>query len=380
MIVGVITTSPRGQVPGGSSTPTPEIMARAGLNLGNLAFWGAVSSHIADHIEYLPWNFDPHSYRDRVDVVVFPAANQIGSHSDLGDLQKRLEKMARPVVVVGLGTQFLQDVSEIQLTPGTRRFLHWLNDIGARLGLRGNVTAEILTDLGFDNFEVMGCPSFFINLQRDQGKSIAARLSAPIQSFAVCQGEFSDIGQQIERKLVKQVLGSSNSTYICQAPADLVHLGLGRNLPEPRLQRLSGFLGFNRHEVHRLAKQSLAFLQFDSWMDHLTGKDLVVGARLHGNILALQSGVPGVVIQTDGRMTELVNTGMLPTITVDYRDWDSMETLREQVVFCGSSYDQRRGDLARTYVQLLKAGGITVESKLLRFSQSMTGFIPSIHI
>ena len=56
------------------------------------------------------------------DVLVFPAANQLGKHTDLGALAQRLQQAGVPLVVIGVGAQAESFEHKIELSEGTKNW------------------------------------------------------------------------------------------------------------------------------------------------------------------------------------------------------------------------------------------------------------------
>src|SRR5258708_7185556 len=69
-----------------------------GGNSGNLAFLHAVASHLGENASLLNLGASAAEIRRAGDIVVLPLANQLGAHTDLGDLAAQLEEIALPVI------------------------------------------------------------------------------------------------------------------------------------------------------------------------------------------------------------------------------------------------------------------------------------------
>ena len=67
-----------------------------GGNLGNMAFVEALARHLGPQGEIAPWNVDAEEAREKYDLIVLAAANQLGPHNDLSDFAGRLEKNWAP--------------------------------------------------------------------------------------------------------------------------------------------------------------------------------------------------------------------------------------------------------------------------------------------
>ena len=96
------------------------------------------------------------------------------------------------------------------------------------------------------------------------------------------------------------------------------------------------------------------FFDAAAWLELLAGLDLVIGPRIHGNLLAVQAGTPGICIRHDARTQELCRTTGIPSVPVkEALAAKRMQTLVEATGFQGNDFDRKRAALARDYRALL---------------------------
>lgn len=98
-------------------------------------------------------------------------------------------------------------------------------------------------------------------------------------------------------------------------------------------------------------------------MEFLRRFDFVVGTRIHGTVLGLQSGVPALCIATDSRTLELCQTMRVPYIAAK----DCVERLKLEDLsrlfsdqFDAAEFDANRHALAKAYCAFLEGNGLTV--------------------
>ena len=97
------------------------------------------------------------------------------------------------------------------------------------------------------------------------------------------------------------------------------------------------------------------FFDISSWMEHYRRFDFVIGARIHGVMLALQAGVPGVVIAHDSRTLELCQTMMVPYVLAkDVASGITRDQLPKLFKFDPKAFDENRRNLAKKYVEFLE--------------------------
>ena len=247
---------------------------------------------------------------ERFDVYVIPFANAFRNSfaEQLARYTSVIEKLKIPVVVLSVGYQGKLPYVSGQSRPldeGVRRFVRAVLDRSGSMGVRGEITQDFVKKLGFNDIEVIGCPSMFLNgdqltitkktptLERDAriGVNITARVSpmGPI------------VTSNMERY--------PNLEYIAQDKDALRLLlwGYGSKTikdPSPLPVHLS-------HPLLRDDKTKF-FVDPWPWLDYMRETDFVFGTRIHGNITALLAGTPGYVFAHDTRTLELARYFQIP--------------------------------------------------------------------
>jgi hypothetical protein len=303
---------------------TSDALFRAsGGNLGNFAFVEALWRHLSPNAQLLPWHVSPAEAREKCDLLVFAAANQLGSHTDLDWLANHFEKIGLPIVVVGLGAQASNMASVVQLSPGTERWARVIASLAPtnnpNIGVRGDFTRRALETLGLgDRAAIMGCPSNFLNdrpdfysvLQRNLAKRRIDRLCAAAGSRHFASA------RDVERSLARLV-GETGGLYVAQAEIEMVSFARGEieSIDPAELEAIRNFVTPSLPLKYFLVwrqRHAVCFADATSWMDAVRNCDFAVGARIHGVVLAIQAGVPGGVIAHDSRTLELSQTMAIP--------------------------------------------------------------------
>lgn len=101
-------------------------------------------------------------------------------------------------------------------------------------------------------------------------------------------------------------------TYIAQVTPDARLLMWGEDVPNVCNKKMPTHV---RHPLY-LNDKMLFFTDGTSWTRYLATRDFVFGSRIHGNIAAIISGTPAVVIAHDARTLELARFHNLPHIEV----------------------------------------------------------------
>ncbi|MGQ4268155.1 polysaccharide pyruvyl transferase family protein [Nocardiopsis changdeensis] len=300
-------------------------------NTGNLLFSDAVWKFLdTPGTEITPnrYRVDPKD-ADRIneeyDVFVVPLANAFrpSFRRHLTDLSDLVEKLTIPVVVFGVGAQAGVDYDPAPMEPveeEVRRFCSLVLDRSPSIGVRGEFTERYLRSLGFNDVEVIGCPSMFMH-GRDLRVHKKAETLAPSARIAVNvsfpSGNIpgSTIGDGVINRLVDAALDRyPDLEYVAQELKDLellywgdVSEAAGDSDPVPSLRS------------HRLLAEDRMRLYYDTpvWIDALRDRDFVFGTRIHGNVAALLAGTPAVVLCHDSRTLELCRYFDIPHRIVD---------------------------------------------------------------
>lgn len=358
--VGIVSTAPNGRIDNPEQRKTSELYDMCGHNVGNLAFWGAVSSYISAEKTFFGWNFDPAEVNEKVDVLVFPAANQLNPRFDLGSFSERFEKVNVPLVIVGLGAQAEAYGRPVDLKEGTARWLKVVAERTKTIGSRGVFSAEIMGQYGVKNVEVIGCPSFFINPRSDLGAVLASKTKPSYDRISINQGDVPDNVWKAEQMLAAHA-ARPESQYVVQAPSFWVSLALGRfeELSAAERERYASLFPEG-------GKRPSAYFDFKFWIQALSSYDLSIGTRIHGNILALQAEIPAICIDHDSRTRELSDTIKMPRVAIrDFLAFNNVEEFTSAYEFDWADFDTNRSYLKSRLITIFNDQGISHNLRLV---------------
>ena len=306
-----------------------------GGNSGNLVFldaaWKLLDTKENDLTPdgFAPYELGPDRINAEYDVYVIPMANAFRT-SFLGSLArytKVIEGLKIPVVMLSGGFQglfpYMSGVPR-DVDAGASRFLRAVLDRSGHIGVRGEYTQDYIKALGFDDVQVIGCPSMFLHGDRlevtrrrpalDRDSRIAVNMTARV----------TPMGPVIEHNLGRY----PKLEYIAQDKEGLrlMLYGTGhKTLPDPNLLPI--------HPSHPLIRDDRTRFYVDPWpwLDDMRDFDFVFGTRIHGNITALLAGTPAYVVAHDTRTLELSRYHEIPHRTVDELrpDLDAAELYEE---------------------------------------------------
>lgn len=342
-----------------------------GGNLGNVAFVNAIWSHLRSPVTPVSWHASAEELRSKADIVVIACANQLGSHTDLGRVADNLERAGLPLLALGLGAQSDSQSRDVELTPGTRRWLEVIarsrTGRSANIGVRGDYTLRQLERLGLqDSAVTVGCPSNFTNLAQDYVESVEARSRLPVSLVAAAIGQpHTPQLASIERQIV-ELVSQTGGTAIVQHGLLMIRLAQREfGAVEDRLleQTRRYFRPNLTIEAFKqwCSRTLVAFGDANQWMHWLRRYDFVVGPRFHGVMLAIQAGVPAGCVAYDSRTLELCQTTGVPV-----RAWNdipeplTLDNLNLLFPFHGEAYRATRARMVQRYVAMLQDAGVEV--------------------
>jgi hypothetical protein len=103
-------------------------------------------------------------------------------------------------------------------------------------------------------------------------------------------------------------------------------------------------------------KQCRAFFSIESWIRYARTRDLFVGTRFHGNVVAALHGVPALMFAHDSRTTEMCDWIRLPYSPLDPAPLDDLERLYAETDFSG--FVSRHAELYAAYREFMAANGV----------------------
>jgi hypothetical protein len=287
-----------------------------GSNSGNLVFLEASHRLLATRGSSIEVDrFAPHligidQINERYDVYVVPLASAF-RRSFVGHLSRLttvIRQLRIPVVVLGVGAQTSIDYDTERLSsiaPVVKAFVSAVLDRGPSIGVRGELTADYLSKLGFRDVEVIGCPSLFLNgpnlAVRDREPSLRgdARIALNVSPYLEAMGPI----------IARHLALYPRLTYFAQ---DLDTLRLLVDGEGPTEAAQSDALP--RHWSHPLLARARTRLHLDPWpwIDELATYDFAFGSRIHGNFAAVLAGTPAFVLAHDSRTLELARYFEMP--------------------------------------------------------------------
>ncbi len=338
-----------------------------GCNTGNLLFTNAVWRQVGGQKTRLNFVFDAEKANEEYDAIIIPAANWINANVDFGHVAEPLEKLKIPVVIIGLGAQNEGYDTAIPLKDGTKRFLRAVFDRATSVSVRGEFTQNVLHRLGYRDTRVTGCPSLYCDFRQFQ--------SPRLETF------------DLSRCLLHPTrYSASHAPYAREASPnrDIFRFAYSHRLDllfQSELEELALLLGFeNEPEMHNertlmlineiykssnwqelseyLRQKGKTFLDVDAWADAMPAYQFVYGTRLHGTIMALNSGTPGMLLYHDSRTREMAEFAGIPHIDANKADISKRGIRKAYEKLNLSKYYQKRAKNIDSYISFLKENNV----------------------
>lgn len=254
-----------------------------------------------------------------------------------------LKQIKKPIVVAGLGANSFNGYdSEFHKKLPTElvSFLCNISALTKTIGVRGEYTADVLSKIGIDNVRVIGCPSYY---ERGPDRKIILKKWDNISNIACSSG--------VSRKIFN---------------SEMVEVYLQDESERDFIATIAfGAEGkYDWKAIRKLKLQKFkVFSSIDNWKKELAKNDLFIGMRVHGAILAINSGVPAVVMNGDSRAREICSFFNMP-----YRpDLARCKDIRKLYDACSCSYEEMNLCYKKrfcSYLEFLHDNGLDYHSEV----------------
>lgn len=336
-----------------------------GRNTGNYMFTQAMFRQIGDDIKRIEFAYNPAVVNENYDHVVIPAANWLNANGNWDWFTEIIEKTEIPVTVIGIGLQAdTQELDRVKVSDSCLRFAKMAASKSANISTRGDFTTRWMASVGIKNAVTTGCPSLYMKLNGTEPTSPPQGIA--IQSTRYGATEKFNLSEDINRLLFR-LAGSSSIDMIYQSEIEETEMITYGNAVEsmagtPKEEILRNLYGFNKSSqlFYYIGKHGKIFFDVDEWATFLKSKSGLVGTRLHGSIIALNSDVPAVLIPHDSRTSEVVDFAKIPVAdAAALSQSTSLEELTQIVLDADlDTYRSTRSKNSLTYKQFLTSCGL----------------------
>lgn len=325
-----------------------ELFARNGGNIGNKIFTQAIYNILnipENTLEFVVLddelnivNYTPEEINKRFDLFVFATVifgTNYVMRRNIKTYTKIVNSLSIPVFCFSVGTQIESFDSMNELIEGTKdvatEFISSVINANGCMALRGYFTEEYFKRLGFKEFEVTGCPSMYQN-------GYGYRLNKEIvgtDDFKLSLNGNTDflrtsfVNYNMSKYISADYLDQDQFVELIYGD-DLVDVSFKNYL---KLLRKYSYKGLQLFADNRLR----LICNFSEWKDYFKDNKISFsfGSRIHGNIIAILSGVPGMVCYYDSRTREMAEFFNIPSI--DIRDIKNKDVYE---IYLEANYDE----------------------------------------
>ncbi|MEI3611991.1 polysaccharide pyruvyl transferase family protein [Pseudogracilibacillus sp. SO30301A] len=281
-----------------------------GGNVGNLIYaYSVYRTLMKEDTKIDPdyYSTDPNradEINEKYDAYVIPLADAF--RPDFIPLLRRYTKLIKklkiPVFVIGVG---LRAPFEPKLNEGfpfdkdVKAFVSAVLEKSNMIGLRGEITSQYLTRLGFRegvDHTVIGCPSMYTF-----GPDLKIRETNITKDSMICVNSSMRSPENILKFISRGMEEYQNYYFIPQWLKEMTLVYTGSPSIPGNAENYPAKMSHPAYMNNRVR----FFLNAPTWIDFMKQADLSFGARLHGNVTATIAGTPSIIIPKDARMREL---------------------------------------------------------------------------
>lgn len=252
-------------------------------------------------------------------TVLLPFSNMLSPYFSSGIVSPIIAKRV-PITLFSIGIQVPlgANAEHMPISTDAEALLRYASTLDSPIGVRGAISQGVLQRYGIKS-TVVGCPTFSAvnTLRRISGSAftINATLSGYHRQLTSDILEFGrannfTYGLQDETRIIADIYNftrhdiiNADSIYTARFKNLLFDYGYYNNDPATWEQ--------TREWLHQRAFFKTTY---HSWSSHLTKFDFAIGMRIHGNAIAMLSGVPALFVPCDQRTMELCQYHSLPFV------------------------------------------------------------------
>lgn len=336
-----------------------------GLNTGNLMFTTAVYDQIDADLSHVGYYFTADHINKTFDALVIPAANWLGVHSTWDWLIDQIEKVEIPVITIGIGAQAAESrLDTVNWNESSVRLARTLASKAPYISTRGHFTTACLQQMGILNVVTTGCPSIYRTFSKTKRRSDQSKLVVQSTRYGITKAFANE--PTLNQALFRLAFEHRLDMVYQSEPEEMNYLikkdmsGLLAN--QAQKNALLDLYGAETTDALQfyLNHHGKVFYDLDEWSRYIQSTSGVLGTRLHGAILALNSGIPAVLIPHDSRTSELIDFANIPSAGLYSFPWTEREmTQIPEITDQIARYEETREFNHGIYRQFLAANGLS---------------------
>jgi len=322
----------------------------------------------ANHEVFVISSFDAKRidrYNAEFDFAVLRGSNYIHGSMDWLAALECVKHLRIPVLAFGIGAQ-APSTGPLVLSDTTIGVMKAIADHCVTIGVRGSYTAQVLWDIGVKNTRIIGCPTLFRRRNPDLRIDLPAIEAIRKMGYTLRREVSPEYSPDTARYLAVQketILAAAQRfdvTVMAQGEIEEKKLVLGTDAHKAEAWaalRKAKWIEGDEDPLAALYRDHLFYSDSVAGYDDIVRQqDLVLGYRLHGNLIALANGTPSVYFTYDSRTAEFVETFAIPAYDVYSGKDFILEEYWQQSLFerFNRNYHQRWRDMT----QFLEENGV----------------------
>lgn len=268
---------------------------------------------------------DIERYNSEYDYAFLRGSNYLHNDMDWENAPAVLSKLKIPVIAFGIGAQ-ASSKKPLNLNHATRRVMELIAERSVSIGVRGGFTADVLWNLGIRNTRIIACPTVFRN--NDPGLRIDLPSLKTVRDVAYTLRREVDATYaqdlrrylDLQRDTILDLASRFDLDVIAQGEPEEKNLLWGDEARRAKALddlRKHGWLRGPGDPLEKIYTTRLFYSDVVAEFENkLRPKHLVLGYRLHGNLLALANRIPSVYFTYDSRTAEFAETLQIPSFDV----------------------------------------------------------------
>ncbi len=246
------------------------------------------------------------------DLIIYPMANFFGEQytESMKELADTFRKIKIPVYIIACGVQTdsYDDLENLVKKTGyaASKFIEAIYHTGGEFALRGYYTKEFFDRLGFPSAVVTGCPSLY---QMGPEFQVNDRKVKTEQMKPVINGRL-DLFEKIMKTIPSSIYIDQDHYSEC-----LYKPGYLRNLNIKK--KILFTHKYSVYQAELLGDGRVKLIaDMNEWFHYIKDKkfNYSFGTRIHGNIMAILTGIPATVVTIDSRTQEMAEFFDIPYI------------------------------------------------------------------
>lgn len=250
-------------------------------------------------------------------VIIFICPNKLESLGSYHSLADYFSAIKIPIIPIGLGlSEHLDEENSALKEKGIIRFCRELSAHCVSIGVRGELTASLLTEFGVTNLDIIGCPSCFMNghpfLTLPALPRHPERIIFHLDPMIRHKIRFAPIFKQISEEFTQ-----TRATYYIQDETLLAVLAReGEETSSPEIIQQSRWY-FHLRKGDPGAEDFLnnclrVYFNAKQWAAETRKHDCSIGSSFHYNMLSVINHIPALFFVHNTGSYELCRHFQLP--------------------------------------------------------------------